>query len=79
MHEVPAILCAGVTVYAPLKRYAKPGAKCAVVGIGGLGHLAIQYGNKLGMEVTAFTTKVNNPQAYHALGAVDVQHSVDEK
>ena len=77
MHEIPPILCGGVTVYAPLKRYAKPGAKCAVIGIGGLGHFAIQYGNKLGMDVTAFTTKVNTPQNFYALGAVDVQHSVD--
>lgn len=60
LHEIPPLLCAGVTVYAPLKRYARPGAKCAVVGIGGLGHFALQFANKLGMETTAFTTKVNN-------------------
>lgn len=60
LKEVPPLLCAGVTVYAPLKRFNKIGGKCAVLGIGGLGHLAIQYANKLGMEVTAFTTRLNN-------------------
>jgi len=60
LKEAAPLLCAGITVYAPLKRYRKIGAKCAVIGIGGLGHLALQYANKLGMEVTAFTTKPNN-------------------
>jgi len=50
------LLCAGVTVYAPLKRWYKPNNTCAVIGIGGLGHLAVQYAAKLGMTVTAFTT-----------------------
>lgn len=71
------MLCAGVTVYAPLKRYVKPGAKCAVVGIGGLGHLAIQFAHKLGFTVSAFTTKVNNTESLHSLGASFVEHSVD--
>jgi alcohol dehydrogenase (NADP+) len=35
------LLCAGATVYAPLKRFYKPNNTCAVVGIGGLGHLAV--------------------------------------
>jgi D-arabinose 1-dehydrogenase-like Zn-dependent alcohol dehydrogenase len=35
------LLCAGVTVYAPLKRWYKPNDTCAVLGIGGLGHLAV--------------------------------------
>ena len=55
------LLCAGATVYSPLKRYGKPKMDCAVIGIGGLGHLAIQYASKLGMNVTAFTTKVDQP------------------
>lgn len=51
------ILCAGLTVYAPLIRYGKAGDRCAVLGIGGLGHFALMYANKLGMKVTAFTTR----------------------
>ncbi len=42
------LLCAGVTTYAPIKRYQKVGGSCAVIAIGGLGHLAAQYANKLG-------------------------------
>jgi uncharacterized zinc-type alcohol dehydrogenase-like protein len=76
--EVSApLLCAGVTVYAPLKRFGKPGKTCAVIGIGGLGHLAIQYAHKLGMIVTAFTTKTQNPEPYKKMGASFVEHSTD--
>lgn len=60
LKQAPPLLCAGITVYAPLKRYNKIGGTCAILGIGGLGHLAIQYANKLGMRVSAFTTRVNN-------------------
>lgn len=45
---MPPLLCAGITTYAPIKRYQKVGGSCAVIGIGGLGHLAVQYANKLG-------------------------------
>ena len=69
LHEIPPILCAGITVYAPLKRYCKPGGTCAIIGIGGLGHLGIQFSNKLGMKTTAFTTRVNNTESLHSLGA----------
>jgi len=46
--KMPPLLCAGITTYAPIKRYQKVGGSCAVIGIGGLGHLAVQYANKLG-------------------------------
>ena len=48
---MPPLLCAGVTTYAPAKRYQKIGASCAVIGIRGLGHLAVQYANKLGKNL----------------------------
>ena len=41
LNLAPPLLCAGVTVFAPLKRFAKAQYKCAVIGIGGLGHLAV--------------------------------------
>ena len=77
--DLPPLLCAGITVYAPLRRYCKPGSKCAVIGIGGLGHLGVQFANKLGMTVSAFTTRVNTPEPYLALGASDVQSSINEE
>jgi D-arabinose 1-dehydrogenase-like Zn-dependent alcohol dehydrogenase len=46
--KMPPLLCAGITTYAPIKRYQKVGGSCAIIGIGGLGHLAVQYANKLG-------------------------------
>lgn len=53
-HAAP-LLCAGITVYAPLKRYlaGRPGARAAVVGVGGLGHLAVQFAAAMGAVVTA--------------------------
>jgi len=49
LSKIPPLLCAGVTTYAPVKRYQKVGGQCAVIAIGGLGHLAVQYANKLGI------------------------------
>jgi len=50
------LMCAGATVYSPLKRHgAGPGKKVGVVGIGGLGHLAIQFALALGAETYAFS------------------------
>ena len=46
------LLCAGVTVYAPLRRAVQPGMRVAVVGVGGLGHLAVQFAAALGGVVT---------------------------
>ena len=51
------ILCARVTVFAPLKRWGIPGARCGVVGIGGgLEHMAVQIANKMGMHVVTIST-----------------------
>lgn len=52
--KMPPLLCAGITTYAPIKRYQKVGGTCAVIGIGGLGHLAVQYANALGTYLTNF-------------------------
>lgn len=69
LDKAAPLLCAGLTVYAPLRRHGRLGDKCAVIGIGGLGHLAVQYANKLGMRVTAFTTKPERAKEFQALGA----------
>jgi len=54
MLAMAPILCAGVTVYRGIKRTnARPGAWLAVFGVGGLGHLAVQYGRAMGLHVAA--------------------------
>ena len=49
------MLCAGITVYRPLKRYLKRGDRVGIIGIGGLGHLAIQFARAMGAEVYAIS------------------------
>lgn len=71
------LLCAGVTVYAPIKRWLKRNGTCAVIGIGGLGHLAVQYAAKLGMTVTAFSSTPDKKDFVNSLGATNVTSSVD--
>ncbi len=50
------LLCGGVTVHAPLARVAQPAMRVGVVGIGGLGHLALQFARAMGCEVTALSS-----------------------
>jgi uncharacterized zinc-type alcohol dehydrogenase-like protein len=55
--NVAPLLCAGVTVYAPMKNLGvRPSSRVGVIGIGGLGHLGLQFAKTLGAEVTAFST-----------------------
>ncbi|ORX63965.1 GroES-like protein [Basidiobolus meristosporus CBS 931.73] len=64
------LMCAGTTVFAPMLRDGvKKGDRVGVVGIGGLGHLAIQYANALGAEVVAFSQSPNKRQQCLDLGA----------
>ncbi|KAJ3328174.1 hypothetical protein HDU76_010462 [Blyttiomyces sp. JEL0837] len=72
-NEVAApLLCAGVTVFAPLRRYVtKPGMKVGVAGIGGLGHLALQFANALKAEVVAISHSPNKKEEAATLGATD--------
>jgi D-arabinose 1-dehydrogenase-like Zn-dependent alcohol dehydrogenase len=66
-------LCAGYTVWAAIRRAApKPGAHIAVVGIGGLGHFAIQYAKTAGFSVTAVTRTSSKAQLAKQLGADQV-------
>ncbi|HEX7950821.1 MAG TPA: NAD(P)-dependent alcohol dehydrogenase [Candidatus Limnocylindrales bacterium] len=66
--ELAAVLmCAGVSVYAPLRRYAsEANGRIAIFGIGGLGHLAVQFAHALGYEVTAFSS--SPAKKHEALG-----------
>lgn len=66
-------LCAGYTVWAAIRRAApKPGARVAVVGIGGLGHLAIQYARAAGFHVIAVTRSEDKKAIALELGAEQV-------
>ena len=67
---VAPLLCAGITTYSPL-RYWKVGKghKLAVLGLGGLGHMAVKFGVAFGAEVTVLSTSANKEEAAKALGA----------
>ncbi len=64
------LLCGGVTVFSPLHRLgAGPGTRVGVVGIGGLGHLALQFARALGCEVTAFSSNPDKEAEARSFGA----------
>ncbi|MFT3737635.1 MAG: NAD(P)-dependent alcohol dehydrogenase [Breznakibacter sp.] len=72
------ILCAGITVYSPLKHWnAGPGKKVGIVGIGGLGHMAIKIAKAMGAHVTVFTTSASKIDDAKRLGADEVVVSTD--
>jgi len=59
----PGLFCAGMTVFTPMRRVLKAGMNLGIVGIGGLGHIAIKFGKAMGCFVTGITTskeKVND-------------------
>lgn len=73
------ILCAGVTTYSPLKKQGiKAGDKVGIVGIGGLGHMAVMIAKAMGAEVVAITSKEEKRQAALELGADSVLISEDK-
>lgn len=75
---VAPLMCAGITVWEPLRRWeVGPGSRVGVVGIGGLGHLAVKLAKALGAHVTVFTTSPAKAHAAYALGADDVVLSTD--
>jgi uncharacterized zinc-type alcohol dehydrogenase-like protein len=63
------LLCGGTTVYTPLRAYAAKGSRVGVIGIGGLGHLALQFARALGCEVTAFSRVADKEQDARRFGA----------
>lgn len=71
--EAGPLLCAAITVYSPLRRWGvSPGKKVAIVGMGGLGHLAVKFATALGAEVTVFTTSPDKIEDARRFGAQDV-------
>jgi alcohol/geraniol dehydrogenase (NADP+) len=71
--EIAPLLCAGLTVFSPLNRLGcKAGVRLGVIGFGGLGHLAVQFGKQLGAEVIAFDPDASKRELALKLGASDL-------
>jgi uncharacterized zinc-type alcohol dehydrogenase-like protein len=69
-HSAAPLLCAGITVYQPLRLYGvNPSSRVGVIGIGGLGHIALQFARTFGAEVTAFSSTASKEDEALALGA----------
>ena len=73
------LFCAGATTYRPMSLYLKPGMNTAVLGFGGLGHLAVQFLKKLGHEVSVFTTTNSKEALIKKLGGDHIILSNDNK
>lgn len=66
------LLCAGITVYSPMKYHGlnEPGKHLGVVGLGGLGHVAVKFGKAFGLKVTVISTSASKEkEAIERLGA----------
>lgn len=76
--EFAPLLCAGITVYSPLKHWKTgPGMKVAILGMGGLGHLAVKFAVALGAEVTVLGHSLNKKEDALSFGAVDYRSTAD--
>lgn len=76
---VAPLLCAGITTWSPLKHWnVGPGSKVAVIGLGGLGHMAIKLAKGLGAEVTLFSRSPSKSEDAKNLGADHVVISTDD-
>jgi alcohol dehydrogenase (NADP+) len=72
------LLCAGITTYSPMRRWkVSKGQKVGVVGLGGLGHMAVKFANAFGAHVALFTTSPKKTQDALRLGAHEVIVSKD--
>ncbi|MGY2287331.1 NAD(P)-dependent alcohol dehydrogenase [Pseudomonas gingeri] len=74
------LLCAGITMYSPIKHYGiKAGDKVGVLGMGGLGHMGIKLAKAVGAEVTLFTRSASKAEEARRQGADHVIVSTDDK
>lgn len=77
---VAPLLCAGITTYSPLRHWnVGKGSRVGVVGLGGLGHMAIKLANAMGAHVVLFTTSPSKENDAKRLGAKEVVLSNDQE
>lgn len=70
LDKAAPLLCAGITTYSPLRHWhAGPGKSVAVVGLGGLGHMAVKIANAMGANVTAISRSLNKKGDAERMGA----------
>ena len=73
------LLCAGITTWSPLRHWkVGKGSRVAVIGLGGLGHMALKLANAMGADVSLFTRSPGKEQDAHRLGAHRIIVSTDE-
>lgn len=81
MKDLPAVaplLCAGITTYSPLRHWkVTKGSKVGIVGLGGLGHIAVKLAHAMQAHVTVFTTSTEKVEEAKKLGADEVVFSKD--
>ena len=75
--EAGPLLCGGITVFSPLAMYAKPTDRVGIIGIGGLGHMAVKFAAAYGCDVTAFTSSESKFDEARSFGANHVISSKD--
>jgi uncharacterized zinc-type alcohol dehydrogenase-like protein len=75
--EAGPLLCGGITVFSPLAMYAKPSDRVGIIGIGGLGHMAVKFATAYGCDVTAFTSNESKFDEAKGFGAHHVVSSKD--
>ena len=74
------ILCAGITTYSPLRTWnIGKGSRVGVIGLGGLGHMAVQLAVAMGAEVTVISRSKNKEEEAKAIGAKGILASSDEE
>ncbi len=79
MAEAAPLLCAGITMYSPLKHWkAAPGMKVGIIGLGGLGHMGVKYAKALGAQVYVVTSSPHKADAAKNYGADGVVLSSSE-
>jgi alcohol/geraniol dehydrogenase (NADP+) len=78
--QAAPLLCGGITVYSPLRDHGiNPTSRVGVVGIGGLGHIAIQFAKVFGAEIVAFSTSTAKEDEARTLGAHHFVNSRESK